>query len=378
MNIDRQRLLRWYRRHRRRLPWRERPEPYRVWVSELMLQQTSVKTVIPYFERFLARFPNLESLAGATDQEVLAEWSGLGYYERARALHRAAKILVRNGGELPDDVDGWQALPGVGRYTAGAIVSIAFGKKAPILDGNVARVLSRFFGIAGNVRSGPVRRVLWKLAEDVLPERGAGEINQALMELGALVCKKSNPGCLSCPIRVSCVALRHGRVRDLPETGPRPVAIRVTAAAALVRSGSKYLLFQRVDTSLMRDLWEFPNGECSAGEKPRAAMAREARERYGIDIEVREEVARVRHAIMNRRIILHAFAARLRGRPPTRHRWASESELQRLPVSSVVRKIFRAIDPEGKGKNELRRRFARGYSDTGEASQDDGEPVDVS
>lgn len=343
-----------------------------------MLQQTSVKTVIPYFERFLARFPDLGSLAGATEQEVLAEWSGLGYYERARALHRAAKTLVKNGGGLPEDVDGWLALPGVGRYTAGAIVSIAFGEKAPILDGNVARVLSRFFGIAGNIRSGPVRRVLWKLAEDVLPERGAGEVNQALMELGALICKKSDPGCLACPIQENCIARRDGLVRDLPETGPRPAPVRVTAATALVRSGSKYLVFQRVDTGLMRDLWEFPTGECSAREKPRAAIAREARERYGIDIEVREEVARVRHTIMNRRIILHAFAARLLGRSPAKHRWASEAELRRLPVSSLVQKIFRAIPPEGKGKNELRRRFARGYSDTGEASQDDGESVDVS
>ncbi|MGH9322340.1 MAG: A/G-specific adenine glycosylase [Vicinamibacteria bacterium] len=346
-------LLTWYRSTRRRLPWREAPDPYGVWVSELMLQQTRVETVVPYYIRFIQRFPELRDLAAASEQEVLASWSGLGYYRRAKALHRAARILVEErGGRFPEDVDGWMALPGIGRYTAGAIVSIAFGKPAPILDGNVARVLTRFYGIRGDPKSGPVNRRLWQLAEEILPRRDVSEFNQALMELGALVCTPRAPRCLVCPLREECVARKKGIQAKLPELkAPRP-SVRVVMAAAVIEERKKLLLFRRTRTRLLKDMWEPPLGECSEGEEPREAIAREARESYGIELEAGEELAMVRHSIMNRLITLHAYAAALESRPSraaeAEYRWVSRDGIRLLPLSSMVRKVIEGTFESGK------------------------------
>jgi len=345
-------LLPWYRRARRRLPWRAArgtPDPYRVWVSELMLQQTRVETVIPYFVRFTERLPDLASLAAAPEAEVLSLWSGLGYYSRARALRRAARILVEErNSRFPEDVEGWMALPGVGRYTAGAIVSIAFGKPAPILDGNVARVLTRLHGLSGDPRSGPVNRELWKLAERILPQRSISDFNQALMELGALICTPRAPRCLLCPLREDCVANREGLQESLPELPARPKSTPVVMAAAVVEKRKKVLLYRRTRMELLKDLWELPLGECRNGEDPREAIAREARGTYGIALEVGEEVARVKHSIMNRRITLHAFEAELATNPtgPTpaverEYRWVGREEILELAMSSMMRKVLR-------------------------------------
>ena len=337
----------WYRRHRRTLPWRENATPYNVWVSELMLQQTQVKTVIPYFERFLARFPDVHQLAAASEQDVLAAWSGLGYYRRARALHAAARAIVsERGGVFPDDVDGWMALPGVGRYTAGAIVSIAFGKRAPILDGNVMRVLARWYAVRGDPRAGDANRRLWQLAEEVLPEASVSEFNQALMELGAMVCTPRAPRCLVCPVQVYCEARRDGVEEELPEIPARPKSVSVTMAAAVIEENGKLLMYRREADELMKDLWEFPSGECLDGEGPRAAVAREARERYGLDVEPGSELTRVKHSIMNRRIDLHAFEVDLRARPSEEHgtfAWVDRGELSELPTSSMVKKILKSL-----------------------------------
>jgi A/G-specific adenine glycosylase len=273
-----------------------------------MLQQTRVETVVPYFQRFTERFADLERLADASEAEVLALWSGLGYYSRARALHRAARILVRErSGRFPEDIEGWMALPGVGRYTAGAIVSIAFGKPAPIVDGNVARVLTRLYGLHGDPRSGPLQRKLWKLAEEILPRRSVSDFNQALMELGALLCTPRAPRCLLCPLKGECVAHRDGLQERLPEIPSRPKPTPVVMAAAVVERRKKLLLYRRTRTGPLKDLWELPLGECLDGEGPREAISREARATYGLSLEVGDEVARVKHSIMNRRITLHAF-----------------------------------------------------------------------
>lgn len=347
-------LLPWYRRAQRRLPWRAvsgTPDPYRIWVSELMLQQTRVETVVPYFLRFTERFPDLASLAAASEAEVLSLWSGLGYYSRARALHRAARIVVREGsGRFPEDVEGWMALPGVGRYTAGAIVSIAFGKPAPILDGNVARVLARLYGLRGDPRTGALKQELWKLAERILPRRSIADFNQALMELGALVCTPRAPRCLLCPLQEDCVANREGLQLRLPELPARPKTTRVVMAAAIVEERRKILVYRRTRTELLKDLWELPLGECREGEAPREAVAREARGTYGIALEVGEEVARVKHSIMSRRITLHAFEAELITSPtgPTaalegEYRWVSRDGVSELAMSSMVRKVLEKI-----------------------------------
>jgi A/G-specific adenine glycosylase len=310
-----------------------------------MLQQTRVETVVPYYLRFIEKFPDVYRLAAASEEEVLVTWSGLGYYRRARALHRAARILVEeHEGRFPDSVEGWRALPGVGRYTAGAIVSIALGKRAPVLDGNVARVLARLFGVRGDPRSGAANRTLWKLAAEILPDREVSDFNQALMELGALVCLSQAPRCLVCPLRDDCAARREGIERELPELRPRPEPVEVVMGAAIIERRRKLLFYRRSRTTLMRDLWEFPMAECRAGEEPREALVREARERYGIEVEPEDELARVKHSIMNRRITLHAFSCRLAGalagRRETEHRWVSREEVSRLPTSSLIRKIL--------------------------------------
>jgi A/G-specific adenine glycosylase len=314
-----------------------------------MLQQTQVKTVLPYFERFLKRFPSITALAEAEEEEVLAAWSGLGYYRRARALHRAAKIIVNDKlGHFPATYEEWLALPGIGRYTAGAIMSIAYGKKYAILDGNVARVLARFFKIHGDPRRQAVRKVLWQKAEQILPERSVSDFNQALMELGALVCTPRNPRCLVCPIEKGCRARQEGVENALPETAPRKASVAVTLTAAVVRRGDRVLMYQRQSDELMRGLWELPGGACKLEEDPRAAVVREAGEQYGLELEPISEIARVRHSIMNRRITLHAFEARLktRGRGgSTLGTWVRPNDIENLPVSSMTLKVLRTLDP---------------------------------
>lgn len=344
-----EKVLSWYRRSRRSLPWREDPAPYKTWVSELMLQQTRVETVIPYFQRFVERFPEVRSLAAASEEEVLSLWSGLGYYRRAKALHRAARIIVEErDGRLPDDLPGWLSLPGVGRYTAGAIVSIGLGKRAPILDGNVQRVLARLHGLRGDPRKGETHRRLWQLAEDILPDASISEFNQGLMELGALLCLPRKPSCLLCPLREDCVALREGVVEELPELSPQPEARSVLMGAAVVQKGRKILLYRRTRTELMKDLWELPLVECGEGDEPREALVREAKETYGIHIEPGEEVARVRHSIMNRRITLRAFSSTLVGRASEatekERRWVAREEIESLPLSSMVKKVLDRVD----------------------------------
>lgn len=342
------RLLSWYRRHHRRLPWRDEPTPYRVWISELMLQQTQVATVLPYFERFIKRFPDVRALARAREQEVLAAWSGLGYYRRARALHRSAKLIVEKGnGRLPDNFEDWLALPGVGRYTAGAIMSVAFGERCPILDGNVTRVLSRLFLIRGSPRQSQVNRVLWQQAEAVLPRRSVSEFNQALMELGALICTKQIPRCLLCPLEKDCEARMHGLELAVPETPPRKSLVSVRMAAAVVRKNGRVLLYRRQNEELMKGLWELPGGTCRPDEEPSSALAREARERYGLSLSPTRELATVKHHIMNRKITLHAYEARIHGRmgPRTKlRRWVRLENLDEIPMSSMTLKVLHEMD----------------------------------
>jgi A/G-specific adenine glycosylase len=310
-----------------------------------MLQQTRVEAVVPYFLRFIERFPDVRRLAAAAEPEVLALWGGLGYYSRARALHRGARIVVdERGGRFPDDVESWMTLPGVGRYTAGAIVSIAFGKPAPILDGNVARVLTRLYGLRGDPRSAPLNRELWTLAGRILPRRSISDFNQALMELGALICTPRSPRCLVCPLRDECLARRDGLQHRLPELRARTKTTAVLMGAAVVEEKGRILFYRRTRTRLLKDFWELPMAECAGGESPREAVVREAGETYGIVLDVGEELARVRHSIMNRRITLHAFEAVLGGRSEpgveSDYRWVMRECVPDLPVSSMVRKVL--------------------------------------
>ncbi len=253
----RQRLLRWYGRHRRVLPWRQDPSPYRVWVSEVMLQQTQVQTVIPYFERFMATFPTVHHLACASQQQVLKLWQGLGYYRRARQLHQAAREIVhRFGGKFPEELEAWLSLPGVGRYTAGAVLSIAMGQCVPILEANTKRLLSRLSLCPHEPESSPGQRYLWQLAQLLLPRRNPGEFNQAMMELGSLVCRPRQPLCKQCPVQQLCQARALDQVDRFPVLGSRAENLHREELVLAVEKGNKLLIVRRQEGQWWSGLWD--------------------------------------------------------------------------------------------------------------------------
>lgn len=260
-------LLHWFARHRRDLPWRYTRDPYAIWVSEVMLQQTQVATVVPYFQRFIQAFPSVADLARADEQQVLRLWEGLGYYRRARGLHRAAQILVRDwDGQIPRDPTHLGRLPGFGRYTVGAVLSQAFDLRLPIVEANSERVLCRVFGYPDDPKKTAGRKRLWATAEAILPARRVGEFNQALMELGALVCKPRNPDCGRCPLKARCQARLLGLQESIPFRGEPVEFLHQQEVALVVFQKGKVLLVKRPDDGRWAGLWEFPRTEVKAGE----------------------------------------------------------------------------------------------------------------
>jgi A/G-specific adenine glycosylase len=341
------RLLSWYAENKRDLPWRrDAHDPYRVWVSEALLQQTQVATVIPYYDRFLARFPNVRALASARLDDVLKAWEGAGYYARARNLHRAAKeIVARFDGEIPSTVEELLTLPGIGRYTAGAIASIAFQRDAPVLDGNVTRVLCRYFKIADDPKNARAQKELWKLAETLLPRGHAGDFNQALMELGATVCAPRNPQCTVCPLKRSCLARQFNLQENLPTKRKKKKLPHHQVAVGIIWKGTCILIAKRFARELLGGLWEFPGGHHERHETLEQCVAREVREELGIQIAVGEEFAVVNHAYSHFKITLHAFHCRwLRGRPHAvgcaAWKWVTPRELAQYAFPAANRKII--------------------------------------
>lgn len=296
------RLLRWFDGAKRDLPWRHTTDPYRVWVSEIMLQQTQVTTVVPYYERFLAAFPDVQTLAQAPLDAVLTLWAGLGYYSRARHLHAAARLICeRHGGVFPDDYPAARALPGIGEYTAGAILSIAYGVRLPALDGNAFRVLVRVFGVCGDVSRGEARRRLVTIGAAAVPDRRPGDYNQALMEQGSQVCLPRQPRCGECCLADICVARARGLQEQIPQ--PRRIATReVTMAAALVVRRGKVLLAKRPASGVWGGLWELPNVE--GGE---AALREMLYGTFGLSAGEAVQFARLTHGIMDQRVTLTAY-----------------------------------------------------------------------
>ncbi|HHY85555.1 MAG TPA: A/G-specific adenine glycosylase [Verrucomicrobia bacterium] len=345
------RLLDWFDRHARDLPWRRTRDPYAIWVSEIMLQQTQVKTVIPYWTRWMRRLPTLRHLARARASTIHKLWEGLGYYTRVRNLQKAAKvILTRHGGRFPETFDDVLALPGVGRYTAGAICSIAFNQPTPVLDGNVIRVLTRVFGIAGDPRTRTVNARLWTLAEDLViasrdnATRGrrdaCSRLNQSLMELGALVCTPRQPDCGACPLAAHCFARRQGRIEDLPNLRPRPAATRRRFAAFVVHSNGRYLVRRRPEDVVNGHLWEFPNIELNGGSLETAARAC-----LRVKTAAPRPLCTIRHSITRYRITLDAFTVEPEG--PLRFtegRWLTLPELKRLSFPSAHRRILEQLN----------------------------------
>jgi A/G-specific adenine glycosylase len=305
-------LLAWFDAHQREMPWRNTRDPYAIWVSEIMLQQTQVATVIPYYLRFLKAFPTPASLAKAPEQRVLKLWEGLGYYSRARNLQKAAKVIVaEHGGRLPKTPEGLRHLPGIGRYTAGAIASIAFGLDEPVLDGNVMRVLSRLFEIHDVLQETDTQKRLWSLAEKLLPSGRAGDFNQAMMELGAMICTPRNPACENCPLAAPCRARKAGCQAELPIKKKSKAVPHYTIVAAVIHNArGEILIDQRPAKGMLAGLWEFPGGNVESGETLEDALVREVKEEVGLTVEVGELLDVTEHAYSHFRITMHTFACR--------------------------------------------------------------------
>ncbi|MBI5067422.1 MAG: A/G-specific adenine glycosylase [Deltaproteobacteria bacterium] len=342
----RRRLLAWYDRSRRDLPWRApqgQADPYRAWLAEVMLQQTRVAAAIPYYTRFLARFPTLASLAAAGEEEVLGLWAGLGYYARGRNLLAAAREAQARHRGLPGTFEALRALPGFGPYTAGAVASIAFGRPVPAVDGNAARVLARLFLVEGRPEEKPVRHRIAALAAALVDPDRPGDWNQALMELGATHCGRA-PACARCPAAALCEARRAGRERSVPPPRKRPRVERLTLACAAVRRNGRLLLARRASRGLLGGLWELPSAVVADGEEPRAALVRGLRER-GLRASVGAEVAAVERALTHRRLTLVAHACRLRAEPPggTALRWATAGEAARLGLSTAMLRLVERL-----------------------------------
>jgi A/G-specific adenine glycosylase len=340
------RLLAWFSDQARDLPWRQDRTPYRVWVAEIMLQQTQVDTVVGYYDRFLTRFPNVVTLADADQEDVLKLWEGLGYYRRARALHQAAREVVEDyRGDLPADVDELRSLPGIGPYTAGAIASMAFGIAAPAVDGNVRRVMARILAIPS-----PKPAELEEAVELWIPEHDPGAFNEALMELGATLCTPRAPHCLLCPWRDLCRA----RAEGLQEAYPAPKRRKATphydvTAAATVREDGRVLVAQRLQDAMLGGLWEFPGGKRQDGETLQEALRRELGEEMDIDVAVGEQIAVVEHAYTHFRITLYAFICRrVAGEPRCLEcqdfRWATPEEIRELPMAVTDRQIAETLE----------------------------------
>lgn len=342
-------LLPWFESHQRDLPWRRDRNPYRIWVSEIMLQQTQVATVIAYFERFLKAFPTLADLAAADEQEVLRLWEGLGYYRRARDLHRSARLIQEQfGGEMPRDPHELARLPGFGRYTCNAVLSQAFDTRLPILEANSQRVLSRLFGRADDPRQSAARKALWHLAESVLPENQTGAFNQALMELGALVCTPTAPKCGECPLAGVCLARQWGRQEEIPARVPKAAPTRVREVAIVVRRQERVLLVQRPATGRWANLWEFPHGPIEPGEGDAEAAQRLVRDLTGLEVQLRGELHTLRHGVTRYLITLVCFEAVHRQGDfmsafYTHGHWLASTELAAYPVSAPQRRLVKAI-----------------------------------
>jgi A/G-specific adenine glycosylase len=343
----RRKLLAWFDRHHRPLPWRTDRDPYGIWVSEVMLQQTTVAAVVPFFERFLQTFPTVESLARADEQAVLKRWEGLGYYRRARHLHAAAKRLAADhNGLLPDDPAVWAALPGVGRYILGAVLSQAFERKLPIVEANTLRVLARLFGYRKDPRVGEGKKWVWAAAEAVLPNKRVGDFNQAMMELGALVCTPVAPKCDACPLENICAARRRGLQRTIPPAKTPLAGVAVEEVAVAVRNRSGHVLVgRRPATARWAGLWELPHDATKPNEDPRSAATRIARSFVGLRVRAVCEFATVRHTVTRHAITMTAVEATVgRGKPQSNFydewRWVAPARLADLPASTPQRKLF--------------------------------------
>jgi A/G-specific adenine glycosylase len=336
-------LLNWYDQHGRTLPWRDHPDSYAIWVSEIMLQQTRVETVIPYFEKWMSLFPDVSTLANASEQDVLNAWEGLGYYSRARNLHKAAKIVAEKyNGSPPRDLTDLRSLPGIGRYTVGAIASMAFGMDEPTLDGNLRRVYSRLFDVSEFADSTAGEKILWDLAAQNLPKGQAGDYNQALMDLGATICIPKNPRCLFCPLMKICESRKNGTQHARPVLKAKKMSVHYIHAAAVIINRGRVLLAQRPSDGLLGGMWEFPNSKVNAD--PAKELTKVINAAYKLKVKKKEALGVVQHAYTHFKVAVHAFRCEAVSVPKSKDlQWVKLNELDDYPMGKVDRQIAHKI-----------------------------------
>lgn len=342
-------LIRWYRRNRRDLPWRRLKDPYAIWISELMLQQTQVVTVMPYYRRFIQRFPTIEKLAFAREDEVIKMWEGLGYYRRARYAHRAAQIIMHEyGGQFPDSYDTLRKLPGFGAYTTGAVLSIAFNQPYPAVDGNVLRVMARLMGLLRPVQQGAVRSAIREAVNELLKNTSPSDVNQALMELGALICRPKKPLCEECPLQNHCKAFRRKMTDRIPTKKNLKTKRTEPVAVGIIYRRNQCLIGQRSPDKILGGLWEFPGGRIKAEESPEQACVREVREETGLKVIARECLFKKKHHYSHYAVDLHFFLCSLKTRGcPARLRkpwkWVDLEDLDRYAFPSSTRQAIKVL-----------------------------------
>ncbi|MBI9051707.1 MAG: A/G-specific adenine glycosylase [Anaerolineaceae bacterium] len=338
-------LLSWYQKNARQLPWRAIASPYRTFVSEIMLQQTRVETVLPYFERWMQTFPDINALASADEQLVLKMWEGLGYYSRARNLHKAAKLIVeKHNGQLPSSIEDLQKLPGIGPYTAGAIASIAFDQPAIAIDGNIRRVISRLSKITSTLSTPEFENACQETLKDLLPKTHAGDFNQALMDLGATICTPKSPVCSDCPLRKFCQAYSAGVQAQLPYRKRKAAVPHHIVTAGVISQNHQVLLCQRPNNALLGGLWEFPGGKLEKDETLAEALMRELVEELQIQVAVKQPIGVYDHAFTHFKITLHAFFCDILSGEPTpteaqNMQWVSLQDIEQYPMGKVDRLI---------------------------------------
>jgi len=360
-------LLRWYDANGRNLPWRNTRDPYAIWISEAMLQQTRVETVIPYWERFLETWPDVQSLAAADLDDVYALWTGLGYYSRARNLKTAAETIVADhDGRLPDHAEGLRELKGIGRYTAGAVASIAFDREEPLVDGNVVRVFTRLLGIREDSSDKAVVERLWEVAGELVRGPRPGDLNQALMELGAILCTPRNPRCLACPVSRHCDAHARGDAEQLPIKKRRTKQKKMRAVAAWIERDGKILAVRRPESGLMAGLWDLPGGELEPGVEGKERLGDLLHERVGLRVRGARAIGSVEHLFTHRRLTLEVFRTtaakgmRVRLRGFEAHRWLRPEALLELAHAGPTRKALALLGVTKETSARAAARLARG------------------
>jgi A/G-specific adenine glycosylase len=353
-------LLDWFKEHGRDLPWRRTYLPYHIWISEIMLQQTQMERAVVYFQRWTARFPDITSVAMAAEGEVLRTWEGLGYYSRARNLHKTARILVaHHNGRLPADHRLLRTLPGIGPYTAGAVMSLAFNQEFPVVDANIERLFSRVFNLTESVKEKKMRTFIWQAARDLIPTANARNFNQALMELGALVCTPKNPGCMHCPLNSLCAAFRLGVVHERPIQPPNRKSIRIEMATGVLVHMGKVFIQKRPADGVWANLWEFPGGRLEPEETPEAAMIREFYEETELTVQCLGKIRVVKHNYTRYRVFLHCYACKLQnGQSVPRlhaaqeYRWAEREVLDDFAFPAPHRRLIEIMRTAGSLEND--------------------------